>query len=263
MDFSVTLFIPIFFVLLLIYALYRLIRDMRESQRMKDEFISIIAHKFRTPLSAGKWIIENMSSNERDASKRESLNEMRKINEHLVSITNTMVELADSDKASRGGYSFERTDMCSFIRTVAEEYNVRFQEKNIFFSMRCVDKELFTKIDKPRFEFVVQTLLENACTYTPPGRNVEVIVSATRENFRRKVVVSVNDGGMGIDPADRRKIFTKFFRADNARSADTEGFGVGLFLARSIVRRHYGKMIFSSDGLGKGSLFQVIVPRIR
>jgi signal transduction histidine kinase len=263
MDLSPIIIVPIFFVLLLSYSVYRLIKDMRESQRMKSEFISIIAHKFRTPLSAGKWIIENMSSNEHDASKRESLNEMRKINEHLVSITNTMIELADSDKASRGGYSFERTDMCSFIRTVSEEYNLRFHEKNIFFSMRCVEKELYAKIDKPRFEFVIQTLLENACTYTPPGRNVEVVVSPTRQSFRRKVVISVNDGGIGIDPADARKIFTKFFRADNARSADTEGFGVGLFLARSIARRHYGKMVFSSEGLGKGSLFQVIIPRVR
>ena len=263
MVFYPNLLMPVIFGVLLIYAVYRLIKDIRESQRMKDEFISIIAHKFRTPLSEAKWILENMSSKEQDSTKRENLDEMRKINEHLVGITNTMVELADSDKSSRGGYSFARTNICSFVHTVTDEFSSRFHEKNIFLGIQCSVEELWAKIDKPRFEFVIQTLLENACTYTPTGKNVDIAVSQLRRGFRSKVVISVKDSGIGIDRSDAGKIFTKFFRADNARSTDTEGFGVGLYLARSIVRRHYGKMIFSSEGLGRGSLFQVVIPEVR
>jgi signal transduction histidine kinase len=118
---------------------------------------------------------------------------------------------------------------------------------------------MFVKIDRQRMEFVLQTLLENALTYTPSGKNVDVIVS----KVGHKAIISVVDHGIGIDKADMPRIFDKFFRADNARATDTEGFGVGLYLSQAIARRHKGTMDVTSDGVGFGSTFTITLKTVK
>lgn len=232
---------------------------LSENERMKYEFVTIIAHKFRTPLTQVKWLLEGLIQNEQDTFKKESMGEMAKANENLIKMTASLVELTDSDAASTSSYSFETADLCELAKTVSDRFKNALHEKNLFFSVQCLSQGVTAKIDRARMEFVVETLLENAVSYSPPGRDVQITVAAEKN----KAVISVKDNGIGIDGRDIPRIFSKFFRAENAQRIDTEGFGVGLFLAQSVARRHKGKITVYSDGLDKGSTFSVVLPLVR
>jgi two-component system phosphate regulon sensor histidine kinase PhoR len=239
----------IFFVLIVRY----LVKKFDKNEALKYEFITIIAHKFRTPLTHVKWSTDELVKNEPDPYKKRSLQDIQQSNEKLIKLTGTLIELTDSDNTATSSYNFERTSLCSFVRTIGDSCKDAFHEKNIFFSVQCPPDDIFVKIDPQRMEFVLQTLLENALIYTPTGKNVAVIV----QRISHKSFVSVTDQGIGIDKKDMSNIFTKFFRADNARATDTEGFGVGLYLAQAITRRHKGRIDVDSAGIGAGSTFTV------
>lgn len=232
---------------------------LNENENLKYEFITIIAHKFRTPLTQIKWLSESMIPEEQDSYKKQSLQEMQHSTQQLIDLTGTLIELTDSDNASSSSYSFERTNICDLVRNVAETFKDAFHTKNIFLGIQCANPEIFANVDKPRLEFVLQTLLQNSINYSPPGRNVEVSIASQKN----KVYINVADHGIGINPQDLPKIFTKFFRTENAKKADTEGFGVGLYLAQAIVRRHKGKILVFSEGLNRGTTFQIVMPMVK
>lgn len=230
-------------------------RKLMKNELLRYEFITIMAHKFRTPLTHIKWTSETLLSGETDPYKQENLKDMQTSNQKLIDLTGTLIELIDAD-SSKTLYSLEETDLCEFVRTVGNTVKGPFHRKNIFFSVHCDEKPVPVRIDHSRMEFVLQTLLENAYDYSQPGTNVDITVS-TRKG---KAVVSVVDHGIGIDPGDIGLIFTKFFRAKNAQAADTEGVGAGLFLSKSVVKRHGGKIEVYSEGLNRGTTFTIVLP---
>lgn len=229
---------------------------INENETLKYEFITIIAHKFRTPLTQVKWLIEGLLGSETDSFKRESLAEMGKANDNLIKMTGSLVELTDSDAASASSYEFERVNLCEFVRTIADGFKNAFHQKNLFFSVQCAAPEIYAKVDRSRMEFVLGTLIENAIAYSPPGRNVQITVNTDKN----KAVVAIADNGIGIDPRDLPRVFSKLFRAKNAQSMDTEGFGIGLYLAQTVTKRHKGRIAVYSEGSGRGSTFSVILP---
>lgn len=251
LAFSIAILVVVIFVVLL--------RTLTRNEKLKYEFITIVAHKFRTPLTHVKWASDELAKNELDSYKKQALNDIQKSNEKLIKLTNTLLELTDTDSSASSIYAFDRVSICDFVRDVGNGFKDMFHEKNIFFSIQCQPEPLFVKIDKQRIEFVIQTLLENAFTYSSPGQTVGVQV--TRNGGYADIAII--DHGIGIESRDIPHIFTKFFRTKSAQSMDTEGFGVGLYLAKSIVDRHKGNLAAYSDGTGKGSVFTLSLRIIR
>ena len=253
-----TFFLVTFIVVVLAIGLAAEIwRRLRQNEVMKYEFITILAHKFRTPLTHLKWQLEELSSSSAEPAAKEMIADISGSIDQLISLTGTMLELTDSENKSKTLYKFERVSLCDFVKNVTQPFKNMFHEKNISFSVRCEGQEVFARIDKPRMEFVLHALLENSHAYTPPGRNIDIIVSQTWH----KAMISIKDAGIGIESKDLPHIFEKFYRAENARRADMEGVGIGLFLAQSIVRRHKGKIEVYSEGRDRGTLFRVVLPR--
>lgn len=250
---AIALLCALFLLVGLIY------QKLRENARLKYEFVTIIAHKFRTPLTYVKWSSDGLINDEHDPYKKQVLADIKRGNEGLIKLTNTLLEITESDNKSRSSYVYGRLNLCDFVHEVAESYRDSFHQKNIFFSVACMEDQIFVKIDKARMEFVLQVLFENALSYTPVGKNVEVTVG----HSGHKTFIQVTDHGIGMDQHTISHLFTKFFRADNAKKVDTEGFGVGLFLAKSVVRRHKGKIEAFSDGLGAGSTFRIILKKVK
>jgi len=243
-------------ILLLIYIISRVYRN---SELMKYEFITIFAHKFHTPLTHIKWLSEGLMNGEQDQYKLESLRDLHKANEQLIKLSGTLIELTDSNSKSKKTYNFERINLCDLVRSALSDLKDVIHEKNLFLSVQYPPADVFVKADKTRMEFVLQTLIQNACTYTPPGRNIGVFVTLSH----RKVIVSISDNGIGIEKKDMPHIFTKFYRTQNAQETDTEGFGIGLFLAKSIVDKHRGKIEVFSDGLNQGTTFNVTLHSVK
>ncbi len=247
----------IFIVFILVLAVIVYIwKRLRRNEKLKYEFITIIAHKFRTPLTYVKWICDSLLPEETDSFKKKSLESIAASNQKLIDLTGTLIEIADSDNKDSAGYVTEKIPLCDLVRNVSNVYKEFFHEKNIFFSSKCPDENILVKADRTRLEFVLQILLENARIYTPVGRNVNLEVA---QSFG-KAKIRVADDGIGISSEDMPYIFTKFYRGGNAKDNDTEGFGVGLYLAKSIVKRFGGKIEAYSAGLNKGSTFTVVLP---
>jgi len=237
-------------LLLLIRVVWQ---KLAKNELMKYEFITIVAHKFRTPLTHIKWSSGELASTEVDPYRKQTLMDLQESNEKLIKLTNTLIEITDSDNESGSSYTFEVVPLCDFIRTIGDTFKDNFHEKNVFFSVQCPPQDIQVSIDKPRMEFVLQTLLENALHYTPPGR--DVMLSVVRSGS--KAIISITDHGIGIRKEDLQFIFSKFFRTKNAQAADTEGFGVGLYLAESIITKHKATIEVSSPGIDMGTSFTI------
>ncbi len=257
-GFIATLFV-ISILLFLSIIIWTIVKKLRTNETLKYEFITIIAHKFRTPLTQVKWVSEELLKSEQDSYKHQSIQDIQQSNEKLIKLTNTLIELTDSDNNSVSAYAFEKVNLCEFVRTVSNILKDAFHEKNIFFSVQCPSTDIQVKIDPQRMEFVLQTLLGNALAYTPPGQNVDVTV----QKIRHEAIISITDHGIGIDKKDLPHVFTKFFRAQNAQAVDTEGFGVGLYLAQAITRRHKGNISVDSAGIGTGATFTIRLKAVR
>lgn len=254
---AVTLFVIA--ICLIILTVTLVVRKLKQHEKLKYEFVTIIAHKFRTPLTYIKWVCDSWIEQEQDAYKKKDLQDVKVSNQKLIDLTGTLVELAESDSGDSPLYAMKRVALPALVRDVSNSFKDSFHTKNIFFSMNSQAEDIYVRIDQPRFEFVLQTLLENACAYTPTGKNVEVTV--TKTFF--KAIITVQDEGIGISKDNLPHIFRKFFRTENAKRADTEGLGIGLYLTRSIVKRFKGKISVYSAGENLGSTFTLTLPRVR
>jgi two-component system phosphate regulon sensor histidine kinase PhoR len=250
-DIFIVSIIILVLLIILTYVIWIIWKKLRANETLKYEFVTIIAHKFRTPLTQIKWILETIFKDEIDPYKKESLSNISKSNETLINLTNSLVDITDSVHSSKSSYNFQRINVCEMVNRVSNSLKERFHEKNIFFGIQCSNPNIFVRADSARIDFVLQTLIENSINYSHAGGSVDIKVDI----HKRKVAVSVIDRGIGIDQAEFSRLFTKFFRSSSAKTMDTDGFGVGLYLAKSVVKRHGGKLEAFSEGLEKGTTF--------
>lgn len=231
---------------------------IRQNSSLRYEFITIIAHKFRTPLTHIKLVSEMLSEQEKDPYQLQSINELKKSNTQLINLTGTLIELTGSNKSSTASYVFEHLSLCETAKRVSETTKQSFKEKNISFTVDFRE-DIQVYVDQARLEFALQTVFENAYIYTQAGGIVRVNISKSS----RKAIVTITDNGIGISHGELRRIFGKFHRAANAKNFDTEGLGVGLYLTKSIIHRLHGKIHIYSEGEGKGTTASIILPLAR
>ncbi len=232
--------------------------QLRRSDLLKYEFFSIIIHKFRTPLTQIKWSVEELEGVEIDQNKLQSLRYIKSFNQKMIDLTGTLVELSNSKSSKTIFGRFEKVSLCDLLKNVTDSYKDMFSKKQITLSINCPVKDVMVKIDKERIKFVIQTLLENAVSYTPPHGKVSVVIETSSNN----VSISITDTGIGISKNDINSLFTGFYRTGKAKVADTEGFGIGLYLSQAIARRYNGDIKVYSEGEGKGSTFKFTLQKV-
>ncbi len=240
-----------------------------EARRIKYRFITIGSHKLRTPLSKIKGVVAELLQKKEAANFRKEayvLNDydermLRQIaveNNRLVGLVNLLLEVSESEKG-RPKYHFEKGDVVSMVREILTSYqDSQWRNNLVFIEFQANEEYLFACIDKKRIYSVIQVLLENAIIYSPAGG--QIIVSIKRD--KKKIIVAVQDHGIGILGKEKKYIFSKFYRSDRALHIDTEGTGIGLFLAKHIVEGHGGKLWFESQGEHEGSTFYFTLPYV-
>ncbi|OHA27044.1 MAG: hypothetical protein A3D52_01120 [Candidatus Taylorbacteria bacterium RIFCSPHIGHO2_02_FULL_44_36] len=229
---------------------------LRESDLLKYEFITTVTHKFRTPLTHIKWSSDNLLKSNLVGPEREQLEHIKTANLKLIELTNLLVKLpgVESDVYN---YHIRSGDISNIIQEIADSLAGQAKAKNISVT-KNINPELTASFDSNRIKFVIQVLIENAIHYTP--NNSKVTVAAYRDG--KDIVCSVEDSGIGISRENMPLLFSKFYRGDKARMADTEGVGIGLSVAKEIISRHRGKIWAKSTGLNKGSTFYFSLPSL-
>lgn len=226
---------------------------LRELDERKSEFLSIVAHQLRTPLSGIKWTLNIMLSGDLGPLSEEQKSFLMKgyeSNQRMIALVEDMLG-ADRVGSGRLKYSFTSEQLLDIIDNVIYELIPLAKKKNIKISF--IDrKETLPKvsIDPDKIRGVLQNLIENAIKYTHPNGTIEISTKETNG----MIETMIKDNGIGIPSAQQKNIFNRFFRAKNAVKIQTDGSGLGLFIANGIVERHGGKMWFESVE-DKGSSF--------
>ena len=229
---------------------------LKEQDTLKYEFITTVTHKFRTPLTHIRWAAENLSKINMAESDRDNIKHIITANQKLVELTDVLINVSEAD--SNGyNYNFEKVNLNNVTREAIDAIRDQFAPRTIVLR-NSVGLDLTVMADKDKVRNVMQTLIENAIHYSPDR---PIYIQAERVN--NDVVWHVRDEGIGIAKEDMPYIFTRFYRGKDARLSDTEGMGIGLFIARQIVVRHHGKIWVQSDGRGKGSTFSFSLPGVR
>jgi signal transduction histidine kinase len=225
---------------------------MRQSDTLKYDFIKIMTHKFRTPLTEIKWAGQELA-NDIDEETR------KKLGLQIGKATTTLVELVDSlvvfEKNEDYLYNLRPNRLDTLLKTLVNYFEKTAEAKGVHLAANIND-EVYVALDNSKLRFLFEVLLDNAIKYTPKEGNVTV--KLTKE--KNKVFVEVSDTGIGIPRKEQKMVLSHFYRAQNAMAVDTEGLGTGLHLSSLIALRHGGKITFKSGGENKGTTFIVTLP---
>ena len=232
-------------------------RKGQETEKLKYEFVTVAAHKFRTPLTRVRWAADALL--QRTDLPPEATDFIKRIKEsdlELIQLSNLLMDAARMDREQ---YTYVQSliSLQPIVEEVLESYGSVAVEKHI--TLRLVPPTSIIPAirgDSERLASAMGVLVENAIAYTPSGGTIEVQLSSAPDAVR----FEIRDSGIGVSPEEQKHIFKKFYRTERARHADTEGIGLGLNMAKSIIERHRGSIGVESTGVGKGSTFWFTLP---
>ncbi len=243
-------------------ALLRNISQLKEVEKSKNEFVGIVAHQLRGPLTATKWALDMILKQEAgpiSSDQAEIIKNTYESNEHLIRLVSDLLDVSRIEEG-RIKYEFKSDHLERIIEQVLREETESIQQKNLHvtFDKMVPDMPAVT-FDERTMTQVVQNLIENAIKYTAPGGTISIQQKVFTENGKESMLVSVKDSGIGVPDYQKDKIFTKFFRADNAQGFAHEGTGLGLYLAKVAIEKHKGRIWFESK-IGEGTTFFFAIP---
>ncbi len=237
---------------------FRDITKEKEIDKAKTEFVSLASHQLRTPLSTVNWYSEMLLTGdvgEISGEQKTYLEEIYKGNQRMVDLVNTLLDVSRIELGTFDGES-QPTNIVSLVESVMEEYKLQIDEKKL--KLKCVlaTHVPLIQVDPKLIRMVIQNLLSNSVKYTQDRGRISVVLSL---DDNKNVIINISDTGYGIPKDQQGKIFTKLFRADNVVEKDTEGTGLGLYIAKSIVDQAGGRLWFESEE-DKGTTFHLLLP---
>ena len=223
--------------------------EIRAVDSTKNDFISILSHQLRTPLTRVSWAVEAIKKDAHRENNELYYKEIANSLESLIDLTNLFTNISMEDFSPQTN-KLNSDDLAKALNEILERYGRLLKERNIVFELNLpvhfptIVSDFFT------FKTALAVLLDNAMRYTRSGGRVSLIV----KQDGNKLLISVKDNGVGIPNAEQYKIFSKFYRASNAASAEPNGSGVALYYIRSLIERYGGAISFQSE-LDKGTIF--------
>jgi PAS domain S-box-containing protein len=242
-------------------VIFRDVAIEREIDHMKTEFVSVATHQLHTPLTGIKWFLELLLGGRAGSllkRQREYLVNVHESNERMIKLINDLLNVSRIESGEHLASNKESTNIIKLFNQIITE-NIALAKKNHVTINRCKDapKSVTLPVDENKLRLVINNLLNNAIKYSVRGGQVLI---GCDESKNREVTFWIKDKGVGIPKRQQGRIFEKFFRADNIITKVTEGTGLGLYIARSIVQAHGGRLWFESKE-GKGSTFFFTIPR--
>ena len=232
------------------------VTQQKLTEQTRDRFIDTATHELRTPLSNIKAYAETLATS--DHVNVELQKEFCNIiNSEVTRLARFIDDLLSISSMEAGSLTIARQKVETerMFAEVLNKVEPLMQQKSIEFEANLPPKMPELQLDKDKIVAVIVNLLGNAAKYTPVGGRVSLKVKAEEGQLR----VAVEDTGIGIAPEELDKVFDKFFRSDDPRVQAETGTGLGLSLAREIVRMHHGEISVESE-LNQGSKFVMSLP---
>lgn len=231
--------------------------ELRKLDIAKDEFVSIASHQLRTPLTALKGYTGMLLDGDAGAvndKQHEYLVEIKNANDRMIGLITALLNVSRVDL---GVFIVEPEQLS--LKTVAEgalkDLGMKIEGKKLSIKTNFEKDVPLISADLNIVQMIFQNLFSNAVKYTSVGGRININIKKDGSN----ILISVADTGYGIPSNVQSKIFTKMFRADNARVKDPDGTGLGLYIIKSTLEKTGGKIWFESVE-NKGSTFYVTLP---
>ena len=234
-----------------------------ETNRMKSEFISLVSHQLRSPLSIFRWTIDVLERNAQKISEeplRSSngsfIDTLRKTSDNMIVLVNSLLEVTRIE-ARTFVLREELFDLGKMTRDIAENYRKYAEASKVAIRLEVPELPQI-KADRERIAIVIQNLIDNAVRYTEKAGTITIGL----EKEEKTILWQIKDQGIGIPAAQQKFIFQKFFRAQRPNphvTTQTHGTGIGLYISKEIIESSGGKIGFISEE-GKGTTFWFRLP---
>lgn len=234
------------------------ITKFREAEEAKTTFISMISHELKTPVSLIKGYATTLSREDVEWDRTTLLNGLKVIEEEADKLNMLIENLLDATRLQLGTFKLNFGDVD--LARIAERLAEKFRTQVTIHTIETDFPPDFPVVqgDEQRLEQVISNLLSNAIKYSPKGGKIAISGRVAGNS----VQVSVSDEGIGLSPEQKDLIFERFYRVDNALTRETQGAGLGLYIVRSIVEAHGGRIWVESEP-GKGTTFTFSLPLSR
>lgn len=256
----------IIFSLLMIFCWLLLNHTHQETKRkeeaeriskLKTEFISIVSHQLRTPLAAIRGYAGMLKDGDYGPLPENTKTPIGYIHDSSVSMIKMVNGLLSITRLERGKVELKIQDVSidELVQECINDVELTAKEKGLYLKYNKPKKIITIKGDPEKIKQAVINIINNALLYTPKG-GVTVKISLLGEFIN----ISIKDTGIGINEEDLGKIFQSFTRGKRGVELYTQGTGLGLYVAKSFIEMHNGKINVSSKGINKGSVFEIIIP---
>lgn len=255
-------------LLVLAFIITNSFERLAEANRMKSEFVSVVSHQLRSPLSNIKWALEFLMSGRAGVVEQPQVGYFEILRENSSRMLNLVNDLLQVSRLDQGTLSFEKKpfSFSDMLEGVLHEFDAVMKASNIAVSVEGEKNSPQVMGDPFRVRQVVANLLDNAIRYSakpaspvPQDGRAKSFIAIRCFPQGKRLRVEVQDNGVGIKAEDQPYIFQKFFRSSNALRHETQGSGLGLYITKSIIERAGGEIGFQSEE-HKGSTFWFTIP---
>lgn len=256
-----TIFIVCFITVLFLiigHAIINGFNKVAEANRIKSQFVSIISHQLRTPVSIFKWTLESLQQTIQKPALRNDTDiyilNLLDASQKMIRLVNTLLDVTRIEARSLK-LQPENVVLSQVLKKITDNFNRYAQASHVKLVWESDDNIPPVYIDRSRIITVMETFIDNAIRYTINQGTINLLLKKEGAFIR----FSVSDTGVGIPRTQQKNIFQKFFRAPNIMQYQTEGTGIDLFISKHIIERSGGSIGFTSQE-GKGSTFWFSLP---
>lgn len=231
------------------------ISERKKAEQKKNDFIAMVSHELKTPLTSLTAVVQLMQLKLKDDKDNPVTGPLKNANRQVKKMANMINGFLNISRLDSGKMRIEKSDFSlnDLIHEAVEEtrlvsgsdYSFLFEES----------EQVNVVADRDKISSVILNLLSNAVKYS--SRSTAITINCKIVNDKARV--SVSDQGMGIAPEDQKKLFDRFYRVENNETKHISGFGIGLYLSAEIVRQHGGEIWVESEP-GKGATFYFELP---
>jgi signal transduction histidine kinase len=226
--------------------------------QVKDEFVSNVSHELRTPITNLK-LYHDMLEKKPQAAPQYIIH-LKRETDRLARLIDDLLFLSRLDQ-NRTEMTFEQVDLNQLVKDLVADRILLAESRQLSLKADIQAETPAVWAEERMISQVLSILLTNALTYTPPGGEVDVLTHFKQEDNLILAGFSVRDNGYGITEEECKRLFERFYRGQAAQTANANGAGLGLAIAKEIVERHNGTIDVKSNGsLGKGTIFTVWLP---
>ncbi len=235
-----------------------LVREIRRNEQ-HDAFLNAVTHELKTPIASIRLYLETLQTRDVAEDKRQEFYGVMLADSNRLLNTVEQVLQASRTREKNHLLNISEINLTELLKESIKRVKISYGLSDGAMKFNQTDSDIRVSGDADELQTVFKNLLENAVKYSEDEINIALAVRSLNEKF---VVVRIKDSGIGIAPAELKRIFKRFYRVPGLTTQKKKGNGLGLFIVRSIVQKHGGKIFAESKGEGTGTTFIVQLPKI-